>query len=965
MAGRRPTDDDEDMTATSEPRARLVDPSLVDAAEVAHALGVDPEQGLSDDEAARRLARDGPNVLRSQPPEPVWHKILRQFQDPLVYLLLVAIAVATAAWLAEGAEGMPVDPAVIAAILIANAVLGFVQEQRAADAVAALADLTAPTSTVVRDGRLTTIPSADLVVGDVLSLSEGDAVGGDARLVTTAGLRVQEASLTGESAAVEKTAQPLAEPAVAGDRVNMAFGGTAVVQGVGTAVVTATGMDTEMGSIARMLEDTDTEPSPLQREIASVSKALGAAVLAIAVIVMAATAVVNGVRSVDDVVTVLLLGVSLAVAAVPEGLPAILTLVLAIGVKAMARRQAIVKRLHSVETLGSASVICADKTGTLTRNEMTLRTVVTPTGILELGGTGYDPEGTARVSSTRSGADDEAVLEAARQVVVGGALANNAQLDRTDDGWCIEGDPTEAAFLVAAHKLEGALDRVAGYRRAGEIPFTSERKMMSALGAERDGGRRVLMTKGAPDVLLRHCTSILVGDVSTPLGDELLARCLSDVDALSERGFRTIAVAYRTIGRSDTATDGVELDPSLEEDLVYVGVAGIIDPPRGEAVVAIEEARRAGIRVVMITGDHPRTATAVATDLGIVGPGSVALTGAELDTMDDAELTAVVDGVSVFARVAPAHKLRIVDALQGRGHVVAMTGDGVNDAPALKSADIGVAMGITGTEVTKGAAAMILGNDDFATIVAAVRQGRTIFDNITKFLRYLLSSNMGEVATVFFGVVLAGALGLVDAEVRGAVVVPLLATQILWINLVTDSGPALALGVDPEIDDVMARPPRRSTDRILDRRMWTTIFGVGLVMGAVSLLAIDLYLPGGLVDGSGDLTTARTAGFTTLVFAQLFNLLNTRSSTSSAFRHLFVNRWLWGAVALAILLQVLVVEVPLLQVAFGTAALSPGQWLVTAALASTVLWLGEIAKLIRGRLARGAWSTGRRARRAR
>ncbi len=947
MAGRRPSDHDGDVSTTSERRTQLGDPGVVDAGEVAHALGVEPERGLSDVEAAHRLAQDGPNALRSQPPEPVWHKILRQFQDPLVYLLLVAIAVATAAWLAEGADGMPVDSVVIAAILIANAVLGFVQEQRAADAVAALDDLTAPTSTVLRDGRLATIASADLVVGDVLSLSEGDAVGGDARLVTTAGLRVQEASLTGESAAVDKTAQRLAEPAVVGDRVNMVFGGTAIVQGVGLAVVTATGMDTEMGSIARLLEDTDTEPSPLQREIASVSRGLGAAVLAIAVIVMVATAVVNGVRSVDDVVTVLLLGVSLAVAAVPEGLPAILTLVLAIGVRTMARRQAIVKRLHSVETLGAASVICADKTGTLTRNEMTLRTVVTPSGTLELSGTGYLPEGETRVSSTRPGADDEGVLEAARQVIAGGALANNAQLDRADDGWRVEGDPTEAAFLVAAHKVEGALDRVAGYRRAGEIPFTSERKMMSALGVERDGGRRVLVTKGAPDVLLRHCSSILVNDVPAPLADELLARCLSDVDALSERGFRTIGVAYRTIGRSDTATDGVELDPSLEEDLVYVGVAGIIDPPRSEAVVAIEEARRAGIRVVMITGDHPRTATAVATDLGIVGPGAVALTGAELDTMDDAQLTAAVHDVSVFARVAPAHKLRIVDALQARGHVVAMTGDGVNDAPALKSADIGVAMGITGTEVTKGAAAMILGNDDFATIVAAVRQGRAIFDNITKFLRYLLSSNMGEVATVFFGVVLAGALGLVDAEVRGAVVVPLLATQILWINLVTDSAPALALGVDPEIDDVMARPPRRSTDRILDRRMWTTILGVGLVMGAVSLLAIDLYLPGGLVDGSGDLTTARTAGFTTLVLAQLFNLLNTRSGTSSAVRHLFVNRWLWGAIALAVVLQVLVVEVPLLQVAFGTAALSPGQWLVTAALASTVLWVGEIAKLVR------------------
>ncbi len=948
---------------------RTIDPSLVDATYVAGTLRVSPETGLTSAEAADRLAAEGPNELRSDPPEALWRKVARQFADPLVYLLLAAIVVALGAWLAEGATGMPVDAVVIVLIVVANAVLGYIQESKAADAVAALADLTAAASTVVRDGRLATVPSAQLVRGDILSLSEGDAVGADARLLSATGLRVQEAALTGESEACDKSATTLAGATVVGDRVNMVFKGTAVAQGVGLAVVTATGMDTEMGSIAQLLDETEAEPSPLQREISSISKALGVAVLAIAVVVMAATAALNGIHTLDDLVTVLLLGVSLAVAAVPEGLPAILSLVLAIGVRAMARRNAVVKELHSVETLGAASVICSDKTGTLTRNEMTLRVVITPLGTVELSGTGYAPDGSARPVPGSSAAEPpgtgrtpEAVLEAARRVIVGGSLANNAQLTRDGDGWSIQGDPTEAAFLVAAHKVAGANERVRRYRRTAEIPFTSERKMMSALGVVGGSAEQRLYTKGAPDVLLAHCTSTRVGDEVLPLDQVRRQRALDEVDDLSAQGFRTIGVAYRGVdpvpsrpegsdaadvtGTADGAEGAVDLGPEAEEDLVYLGVAGIIDPPRPEAVRAVEDARRAGVRVVMITGDHPRTAARIAADLGIVTDGEPALTGTQLDSLTDDEFGDAAARTNVFARVAPKHKLRIIDALQARGDIVAMTGDGVNDAPALKSADIGVAMGITGTEVTKQAGTMILGDDNFATIVAALRQGRVIFDNITKFLRYLLSSNMGEVATVFFGVVFAGALGLADASAGGVIVVPLLATQILWINLVTDSGPALAMGVDPETDDVMSRPPRRAGARILDRRMWTVILGIGFVMAAATLLTIDIFLPGGLVEGTGDLDTARTAGFTTLVLAQLFNALNSRSDTTSAFRHLFVNPWLWGSLALAAILQLLVVEVPALQVAFGTAPLSPSQWGVAVAMASTVLWAGELGKLV-------------------
>jgi calcium-translocating P-type ATPase len=577
---------------------------------------------------------------------------------------------------------------------------------------------------------------------------------------------------------------------------------------------------------------------------------------------------------------------------------------------------------------------------------MTLRIVATASGEVELTGTGYRPVGEALLS----GAAEDALLFEARRVLVGGALANNAQLTDVDGEWRIQGDPTEAAFLVAQHKLEGAAARVAQYERQAEVPFTSERKMMSVLAADQVSDRTRLITKGAPDILLARCETIQVGTETLALDPARRAAALGEVERLSGQGYRTLGVAYRTIDVDGRELAG-DLDESAEYDLVYLGLVGIIDPPRAEAAVAVGEAHRAGIRTIMITGDHPVTARRIAADLGIVGPDAPAITGAELDRLTDEEFRAAARNVSVFARVAPAHKLRIVAALQDDRHVVAMTGDGVNDAPALKAADIGVAMGITGTEVTKEAAEMILVDDNYATIVAAVQQGRVIFDNIKKFLRYLLSSNMGEVVTVVFGVVFAGFLGLTAATGSGELVVPLLATQILWINLVTDSAPALAMGVDPEIDDVMARKPRRPEDRIMDRAMWTRIMFIGFVMGSTTLLTIDMFLPGGVIPGSDSLEVARTAGFTTLVFAQLFNALNSRSEATSAFHGLFTNNWLWGALGLGTVLQVLVVQVPFLQEAFGTAPLNPGQWLATIGMASVVLWAEEVVKWIRRRVA--------------
>ena len=919
----------------------MKDPSTQDADELTKVLSANLIDGLTAAEALRRLARDGPNELRATPKPAAWRRFLKHFQDPLIYLLLAAIVIALVAWAIEGRVGWPVDAIAISAIVILNGVLGFVQEAKAQDAIAALARMTAATSAVLRDGQLQRVPSAALVSGDLLMLGEGDSVGADARLLEATSLHVQEASLTGESQAVLKDAATLHATAALGDRLNMVFKGTAIAQGTGRAVVTATGMATEMGAIAKMLEAAAEEPTPLQKEVARIGRMLGIAVVLITVVVVGTILLTSEIRNAADLIHVLLLGVALAVAAVPEGLPAILSVVLALGVQRMAKHNAIVKNLSSVETLGSASVICSDKTGTLTRSEMTIERVMTASGSAYVTGVGYAPDG--RVEHDGAALAAGPLHEELIVVLSGGALAGNADLRQGDGGvWEIHGDPTEAAFLVAERKLGVTERREKRFERVGEIPFTSERKMMSTIERDHEqGDAMVVITKGAPDVLLARCSRARSGMNVVELDDALRARLLADVDAMSNAALRTLSVAYRPLG-ADENRDAPE---SLEQNLIFVGTVGMIDPPREEAADSIAQAHRAGIRVIMITGDHPRTAVRIAADLGIVEPGAAALTGRELDALDDEAFAAAVRKTSVYARVSPAHKLRIVDALQADGNIVAMTGDGVNDAPALKSADIGVAMGVTGTEVTKEAAKMILADDNFATIVEAVREGRSIFENIRKFLRYLLSSNMGEVLTVFLGVVGAGVIGLSSTD--GAVVLPLLATQILWLNLITDSWPALAMGIDPTTDDVMARKPRRLTERVIDASMWSGVMQIGLVVAVVSLLTIDMYLPGGLIEGSYDLTTARTAGFTVLVIAHLFNCFNARSETTSAFHQLFVNPWLWGAVALSGVLQIAVVNLPFLNLAFGTTPLSLDQWLVCAAMGSIVLWYSELRKLVR------------------
>ena len=920
------------------------------ADEVVQALGSDARSGLSRAEAQARLAKYGPNELATEKPVPAWRKFLAQFRDPLVLLLLAATAISAGLWLYERDSALPYEAIAIMAVVLLNAVMGYIQQTRAEKAVAALRQMAAARANVIRDGERQSIPATEIVPGDIILVEEGDTIPADARLIEITALQTSEAALTGESLPVSKSVEPVDAEAAIGDRTNMVFAGTAATYGRGKAVVVATAMRTEMGQIAGMLKEAPEEITPLQRELARVGKLLGGAVIAIAAVIVTTILFVWEVRGFAALFDVLILGVALAVAAVPEGLPAVVTAVLALGVQRMAKRKAIVRHLAAVETLGSANVIASDKTGTLTKNEMTVRAVVTASGRVHLGGTGYAPVGevTLHPAAEADGGSPDAATEALRHelrlALTVGDRANNAVLCESGGRWTIQGDPTEGALVVAARKagLEPeALE--ARFARVGEVPFSSERKLMSTIHTDGQSQAQLLVfTKGAPDVLLTRCSHEQVGEHTRPLSDERRAEILRTNEALASEALRTLGVAVRTLPASALAENGVH--DGVEEDLVFVGLIGMIDPPREEAKQAVSQARSAGIRTIMITGDHPVTGAVIARELGITQDAR-AVTGYELEQMSDDERDRTVREVSVYARVSPEHKLRLVRALKRDGAIVAMTGDGVNDAPALKAADIGVAMGITGTDVSKEAADIVLADDNFATIVAAVEEGRAIFANIRKFLRYLLSSNIGEVLTMFFGVLLADVIGLAAAGDDG-VVLPLLATQILWINLVTDGAPALALGVDPPDPRIMAEPPRPRDEGVINRSMWRGILFVGSIMAAGTLFILDVSLPGGLIEGTGDLRYAQTMAFTTIVQFSLFNVLNARSDERSAFSGLFTNPWLWASILLAIVLQAAVIYVPFLQRGFSTVSLSAGDWLLCTLAGSSVLWLRELSKLI-------------------
>ncbi|MFY9201592.1 MAG: cation-translocating P-type ATPase [Methanosarcina flavescens] len=912
------------------------------ANEVLTALGTDARTGLSEKEAQARLERYGKNELTAEKPVTAWRKFLAQFQDMLVILLLFATLISAGLWLYERDSALPYEAIAIFAVVLLNAVMGYVQQSRAEEAMAALRQMTAAHANVIRDGTRQSIPAADIVPGDIIIIEEGNTVPADARVIQSTALQTAEAALTGESLPVLKDNLTITEEVGLGDRDNMIFSGTVAVYGHGRAVVTATGMQTEMGRIAGMLKETPVETTPLQEELHRVGKLLGIVVIAIAVVIISTIILVEDVRGFSALFDVLILGVALAVAAVPESLPAVVTVVLSLGVQRMAQKNAIVRHLAAVETLGSANVIASDKTGTLTKNEMTVLAVVTASGRVNLDGTGYAPEGEVRREG--GGKIDGALEFEFVRALAAADRASNAVLHERDGRWMVHGDPTEGALIVAARKagLEAEVLN-ARLERIGEVPFSSERKLMSTVHTDTEQKERLLaFTKGAPDVLLARCTQELVGEEIKPLTAERRAEILKKNEELAGEALRTIAVAFRTLPKDEFTQE--ELDEDVEKELIFLGLIGMIDPPRREAKDAVARAMSAGVRPIMITGDHPKTATVIAESLGIPAHGK-AVTGTELEKMPQEELDQTVQTVSVYARVNPEHKLRIVEALKRTGAIVAMTGDGVNDAPALKTADIGIAMGITGTDVSKEASDVVLADDNFATIVGAVEEGRAIFSNIRKFLRYLLSSNLGEVMIMFFGLLLADVIGL-TANGGTGIVLPLLATQILWINLISDGPPALALGVDPADPGLMREPPRPREEGVITRSMWVGNLFTGAIMAAGTLLVLDASLPGGLIEGSGNLQYAQTMAFNTVVFFSLFVVFNARSDKQSAFVGLFSNKWLWGAVLLSLLLQVAVIYIPFLQQAFSTVSLSPGDWLLCAAVASSVLWLRELSKIV-------------------
>jgi P-type Ca2+ transporter type 2C len=931
---------------------------------VVSALGSDVARGLTRAEAQRRLEQYGPNHLKSAPETPWWRRLLEQFQSFLVIILLVAVVISMVEWLLQDPRetDLPYEAIVIMAIVVLNALLGFVQEARAEKSVRALMALAAPEATVVRGGDRQRIPTNEIVPGDIVMVEAGDKIPADARVIEVANLQTDEAPLTGESVPVPKIVQPIDGDVGLGDRRNMLFSGTVATYGRGEAVVVATGMETEVGRIAGLLETSEKQPTPLQQELDRTGRRLSAIMLAICAVVFAAGLVSTATFTLNVVLGLFLFAVALAVAAIPEALPAIVTVGLSLGVRRLAAAHAIVRKLPAVETLGAATVICSDKTGTLTRNEMTVRAIMTAEALVEVGGSGYIPEGEFTVGKAKL-AELPGTRAAVEKVLRAAVLANDATLVNSEGRWTVQGDPTEGALIVAARKLGVAESELARFPRIAEIPFTSERKRHTTVHLDRKNlGELHVFVKGAPEILLANCRHLWENGRIVPLGEERRADISRRNDALAAQALRTLAIAMRTVPAAALGVDPqaalanrastIELPGGIEDDLVLLGLVGMIDPPRAEVKAAVAVARRAHIRSVMITGDHPATAEAIARELEIYEPGARTVTGVEMRTTDDAELDAIIEQARVFARVDPEHKLRIVRALQRKGHIVAMTGDGINDAPALKTANIGVAMGITGTDVSKEAAHIVLTDDNCASIVKAIEEGRGVFDNIQKYLIYLLSTNSGELMTMFAGVMFAGVLGLVSAE--SGLFLPLLAAQLLWINLITDGPPALALGIDPKDGEAMERRPRRSGSGILLTEDWIRLGCVGALMMIGTLAVLDAYYPGGLftlfAHGTGpnaaDEAHARTMAFTTLMMFQLFDVYNCRSRRRSAFSGFFENEWLLIAIAFSLGAHVLVIYVPFLQMAFHTVPLSMTDWLIATGVSSTLLIAMELAKMV-------------------
>ena len=910
------------MTISVENRSIAL-PHTASVDDVVASLSTDVMTGLSSGEVAERLTTYGPNRLAESKRRPAFLRFLDQFRDLLIMILLVAAVVSFAV------SGELKTPVVVLLVVFLNALIGFVQENRAEASLEALKKMLTASSRVRRDGDVMEVATDDLVPGDIVLVEAGDRIPADGRLVLAANLEIEEAALTGESHPSEKSTL-LVDRADAplGDRSCIAYMNTTVTRGRGEFVVTSTGMNTEIGRIAGLLRETETEKTPLQKQLEGLAHSLAK----LSGLIVAAVFAIGLLRG-NSVSELLNLAVALAVATIPEGLPAVTAVTLAVGVSKMAKKNAIVKRLASVETLGCTSIICSDKTGTLTLNEMTARRLVVQNRDHAVTGEGYSPEG----SIEKIPGDVPFTMDNA---LMGMALCNDAVIRYENGDWQLVGDPTEGALAVLATK--GGLDvadlRVR-YPRVAEVPFDSSTKVMATFHEViGSSGERVvrMFVKGAPDVVLERATHAIGSDGESVPTSQMRADLLAHNDRMADEGLRVLAVAQRDIVLDawNEFTD-TGADPSiLMSDLVLMALIGIVDPPRPEAQVAIAEARTAGITVKMITGDHAVTARAIGRELGL-GDGHgkvVAVTGNDLDQMTDDELASRIDEISVFARVAPEHKIRLVAALQRKGRIVAMTGDGVNDAPALKKADMGVAMGITGTEVTKEAATMVLTDDNFATIVGAVKRGRTIYDNIVKFVRFQLSTTLGF-AMLFLA---ASIFDIAHGK-------PFAAIAILWVNIIMDGPPAMALGLDKGDSDIMRRAPRPVSEKILTPKRWGAIVYSSVIM-ALGTLGVLIWAPGPEAE-AGVATVAGTMAFNTFVLFQFFNILNARSDRNSVFRrHTLTNPQLWIALVAVIVLQVGVTHVGFMQRLFDTTSISSTQWLVSIAVASSVLWFEELRK---------------------
>lgn len=878
-------------------------------------------QGLEEEEAKRRLEEFGPNELREEKRVTPLDIFLSQFKSILVIILIISAFISGYVDVFVDHE-MPIDMYVISAIVIMNAVLGFVQEYRAEKAVEALKKMVAPVVRLVREGRERIIPSRELVPGDIILLESGDRVPADARLLEVASLRVDEAPLTGESVPVVKGTEVLREEVPVTDRANMVFMGTSVAYGRGKAAAVATGMNTEFGKIAEMVQAVEEEAPPLKQKVEYMGRQLGAISVALCALVF-----IVGFFFYRDIVSMFMTAVSLAVSAIPEGLPAVITITLALGVGRMARQRAIVRKLASVETLGCTTVICSDKTGTLTRNEMTVSKLYVNDQMINVTGAGYEPKGEFFQNDEKFSPQDDHHSELLLRI---GSLCNNARLEKNEKNeWQMMGDPTEGALVVVAAK--GGLwqrEMEKQYPRVAEIPFDSMRKRMSTIHITPKG-RKVAYVKGAPEIVLERCDRIYENNNIRKLNRKDKERISEVTQQMAGEALRLLAMAYKELpdGSPDFSPD------QIETNLTFVGLAGMIDPPRKEVPGAIRLCEQAGIKSVMITGDHKLTAVAIAKEIGLLKADfdQKVLTGDELDKLSDEELEKVVEETVVYARVSPEHKVRIAEALKRRGHMTAMTGDGVNDAPAVKTADIGIAMGIKGTDVTKEASDMILEDDNFATIVGAVEGGRHIYDNIRKYIRLMITANFDE----FFEVSIAALAGLP---------IPLLPVQILWVNLVTDGLPAVALSIDPKEPGLMQRPPRDPKRGLLHGLWFFILFAAVLDFLSDFIPFLWVY------SESGNITRARTTAFTSIVLFEFFLAYNCRSETHSIFglgwKGITANKMLFVSIVVSLLLQVAIVYVPFLQVLFHTTAITPLEFAVCmlGACSALLIFPGKLIK---------------------